>query len=221
MQLRTYIAFLFTIAISFAANAQRDNESCGIILGKPLTNAYGPYDFRDPNYASNVNLVVGAHFKKNIEQLKSNKAGTGTAHADLDYTLRALPNHHRALYAIAKLERQDRAKVAADGIFRRTEIYTAECYFKRAIYFRPQDPIPHMLFGMHLHLVGKLAEAEINYLNALNIDPNNPEILYNIGLLYVDLGDIDNAKKYANLAYEMGFPLEGLKLKLLEMQQKK
>lgn len=40
------------------------------------------------------------------------------------------------------------------------------------------------------------------------------EIHYFLGLLLVDLGDLDNAVEHARRAYELGYPLPGLKTKL-------
>jgi tetratricopeptide (TPR) repeat protein len=40
------------------------------------------------------------------------------------------------------------------------------------------------------------------------------EICYNLALISLELGDIDDAEKYAKLAYEQGFPLPGLRTKL-------
>ncbi|WP_286264214.1 tetratricopeptide repeat protein [Thalassotalea atypica] len=214
----TYYALLaisiFTVLFSPNATAFRDNETCGIISGAPLTNSYGPFDFRNPNNKDNVHLVLGAHFKKNIERLESSKSGKGTAHGDLDYTLRALPNHHRALYAVSTLERRDLKQLQPGETLRRTNMYTAACYFKRAIYFRPKDPIPYMLYGIHLKYLNNLSLAENYYLQAYELDPKNPEIQYNLGLLYVEIGDLKQAKHFAKLAYDNGYPLLGLKHKI-------
>lgn len=40
------------------------------------------------------------------------------------------------------------------------------------------------------------------------------EICYNLGLILIELGEIDEAEKYAKLAYELGYPLPGLRAKL-------
>jgi hypothetical protein len=49
------------------------------------------------------------------------------------------------------------------------------------------------------------------------MDGKSAEICYNLGLLSLELGEIDDAEKYAKLAYEQGFPLPGLRKKLQEL----
>lgn len=171
--------------------------------------AYGPYDYTNPNHKNKLPIVIGAHFTSDVERLIRGSTSS-TPHADIRYTLHAIPNYHPALYAISKLERRE-------GIVKKT-MYSSNCYFKRAIYFQPKDAISRMLFGMHLHLSKKFKEAEVQYINALDIQPENPEIHYNLGLLYVDLNDIKKAKYHADIAYGKGYPLRGLanKIKLLK-----
>ena len=70
------------------------SEPCG-----SLVNGYGPFDYRTS--AKQLDIVEKYHFTSDVESLKHGKAGyLGT---DLDYTLRASPNHHRALMAMVNL----------------------------------------------------------------------------------------------------------------------
>ena len=43
------------------------------------------------------------------------------------------------------------------------------------------------------------------------------EICYNLGLISLELGEVDEAEKYAELAYEQNYPLPGLRNKLERM----
>ena len=52
------------------------------------------------------------------------------------------------------------------------------------------------------------------YEQAIALMPNSPEPHYNLGLLYVDLGDLTKAAEQADRAYALGYPLDGLKRKL-------
>lgn len=45
-------------------------------------------------------------------------------------------------------------------------------------------------------------------------DGGSAELVYNLGLVSYELGDLDAAEKYANEAYAAGFPLPGLRRKL-------
>jgi len=42
------------------------------------------------------------------------------------------------------------------------------------------------------------------------------EIQYNLGLYMLDLGDVEAARQYAEAAYRLGYPLQGLKKRLAE-----
>ncbi|WP_147302619.1 tetratricopeptide repeat protein [Thalassotalea euphylliae] len=195
--------FITLVLSNKVIGANRDNTTCGIEQGVPLQNAYGPWDFTNPAHSSKLPIVLGAHFTSNVEKLKSGQ--TGKLIADIDYTLRAIPNYHRALYAMAKHQRIE--KMAFRNI---DKYYTADCYFKRALYFQPNDAISHMIYAIHLQQTQRLEEAKEHYRVALTLLPENPEINYNAGLLYVKLGDLVKARQHAEVAYQQGYPLQGL-----------
>jgi len=45
-------------------------------------------------------------------------------------------------------------------------VWTAECYFQRAIAFRPNDPVVHLVYGIYLHKAHRLQDAERAYQSA-------------------------------------------------------
>lgn len=193
-----------------------------------LANAFGPFDYRDPSVRQGSSpplwLVEMAHFTPSVENLI--KGNTGAIIGDIDYTLRAFPNHPRALYSISRYERQQIAKSRSQG-----KIYTpplnegrgwpssAECYFDRAIRWRPNDPNVRLIYGIHLHLMGKLDEALRQYQFSERIQPNSSDLNYNMGLLYFDFKQYSLAKQYAKRAYELRYPLPGLRRKLAGIGQ--
>ena len=133
---------------------------------------------------------------------------TGAIGGDLDYTLRAFPNHHVALMAMAKLgEKQKTAKPPGAK-------YGVECYFQRAIRFRNDDEIVRILYASYLSKAGKRAEAlsQLNEASQLGSDSANAN--YNMGLIFYELKEYDKALTYAHKAYHLGFPLPGLRDKL-------
>lgn len=204
---------LLTLLISNTCFAlKKNNMTCGIRYGFPLTNAYGPIDYTDPSAHPHTKIVLDVHFTPDVERLISGAAGYLAA--DIDYTLRAIPNYHRALYAMSKYER------ALGHVPNTAHAYSAECYFKRAIYFQPKDALSHMLYGMHLHSIKKFKKAEVQYKKAIVLDELNAEINYNIGLLYLDMGDLEKAKIYSKKAYNAGYPLKGLHNKLQKYNKK-
>ncbi len=208
-----YLIGLLLLAINVPAlAAQKNNQTCGITPGKPITNSYGPFDWTNPEHAPKFPIVINAHFTPQVERLI--EGSTGALPHDIDYTLRAIPNHHRALNAMSRFEIQGKK---TPGAFSR--YYSADCFFKRAIYFQPADATTRMLYGMHKHQLKNLDEAEALYLQALAISPKNPEIHYNLGLLYVDKSVLDKAKKHAKVAYAAGYPLPGLNNKIARAEK--
>ena len=71
--------------------AQVVNGGCGA-----LQNAFGPFDYRTER-GYNLDVVESYHFTPPVEALI--RGSSGTIGGDLDYTLRAFPNHDRALNA--------------------------------------------------------------------------------------------------------------------------
>ncbi len=49
------------------------------------------------------------------------------------------------------------------------------------------------------------------------LEGRSAEICYNLGLISLEMGDIDEAEEFAQLAYQLGYPLPGLRTKLVEM----
>jgi tetratricopeptide (TPR) repeat protein len=197
--------FVILLLIVYSSQGNAD-ESCNRLSGNL-------FDYNDliaqwPDVYNFSPNVGGLHFKPQVERLES--GATSTIMGDLDYILRAIPNHHRALWAVSRYERRFGMK---------GEYPPAECYFKRAIEFRPNDPAVHLIFGMHLHLSGKLDEALKEYKISEQIFPNSPELYYNMGLLYFDRKEYALAKQHAQKAYQMGYPLPGLRNKLKSIGQ--
>lgn len=174
-----------------------------------LENAYGPYDYTDSNdRQKNLAIVEQYHFTPNIENLV--RGNSGHVGGELDYTLRAFPNHHRALAALAKLALRDKTVKPVGAK------YSVECYFDRAIRFKPNDTAVRAIYSNYLLKLGQTDKA-IDQLNvAVGLQPEDPTINYNLGLLYVQKKDYGQARTYAKKAYELGFPLPGLKNKLVE-----
>lgn len=172
-----------------------------------LRNPYGPYDYRDPvNKAERLPIVETFHFTEGVESLR--EGASGSVLGDLSYTLRAFPNHHRALSAIGRY-------ALGGGTFPyNSTIPSAECYFRRAIVFRPEDEAVHVIYANYLFKSGDRESARVQYEEALRLAPASVEINYVSGLFFVEVGEIDRAKSLAKVAYDNGYPLPGLKNKI-------
>ncbi len=213
----TSVLIILVFTSSETEAGKRDNTTCGIVSGQPLKNAYGPFDYTNQAHQEKLPIVIGAHFTREVATLKRGTTQT-TPHGDIDYTLRAIPNYHPALFAASQLEKNERNTLSAGKIFQ-PKYFTAECYLKRALYFQPKDHVSRMLYAMYLQQNKNYKKAEKEYLFALSFKPKDPELNYNLGLLYVYMGLIKKAEKHAELAYSAGHPLPGLKNKIDTLQQ--
>jgi uncharacterized protein (TIGR02996 family) len=192
------------VILADAASAQPLPPHCGA-----LTNAYGPFDYR--NDKSKLPIVEGAHFTMSVEMLI--KGNGGYLGGDLDYTLRAFPNHHRAL--VSMMRYGDRLK--ATKVPHAT--YEVECYFLRAVALHPDDTTARMLYVNYLKQQGRprdaLRQLAVTELHA----GDNAFTHYNMGLLYLELGEPAAARKHAHIAKAKGFLRADLKDRLVAAGQ--
>ena len=173
----------------------------------PTPGQFGPFDYNDPdNKGHNLQIVEQYHFSPSVQLLAHGESGS--VGGDLDYVLRAFPNHPRALNSMANLaikEKKDRPNGAH---------FTVGCYFERAFAFAPSDAVIHMVYANYLYQIHKDNAALEQDAEAEKLYPQNANILYNECLLYFNLKDYDKSLAYAQKAYAAGFPLPGLRNKL-------
>jgi tetratricopeptide (TPR) repeat protein len=194
-------ALLVAMALPMRVMAQSSvGGGCG-----GLENAYGPFDYSDPlDKADKLNIVERYHFTAQVENLVAGQSGALVM--DIDYTLRAFPNHARALWAMARYQMaMGRAWSPSD------HFYSMDCYFDRAERWRPGDATVWMIHGMYLAKQGRNRDAVEQYERALALQSDSPEINYNAGLNFVELKQFDRARETANKAYSQGYPLPGLR----------
>lgn len=205
--------FLFFL---FARNAVALNP-CG-----ELDKSYGgPFDYTDTKSKTRLELVQKFHFTPEVENLIRGKS-TMRILGDLNFTLNAFPNHHRALNAVSKYEIMRKEQAAKGGKPYDTENEggrSVDCYFDRAIRWRPNDPNVHLLYGIHLHRLSKFDQALAAYKISERLQPNSSDLQYNMGLLYFDMKQYALAKEHARKAYQLGYPLPGLRKKLAGVGQ--
>ena len=165
----------------------------------------GPLDYTSSSDRKDVTFgqVEGSHFPPSVENLI--KGHRGNLGGDLDYTLRAIPNHHRALYSVIRY---------ALAYKKNSLEAPPECYLQRALAFKPDDAVVHMLFGIYLQRKSKFSLALEQYQIAEKLAPNFAELHYNLGLLYFELKQYNKALVQARQAYSRDYPLPGLKNKL-------
>lgn len=188
-------------AQTVAANAF---NACG-----SLTNAYGPYDYRTDK--DSLPIVENAHFPPIVENLIAGHRGY--LGGDLDYTLRAFPNHHRALVSVMNYGLRQKTEQPKDLP------RPVECYFERAIRFRPQDALTRLIYATYLKRHDRLDEA----LQQVKVASEFPDLLpitrQNIGLFYVESNRFDMARAMAWRNLESGIRSEVLIAKLIAAGQ--
>jgi tetratricopeptide (TPR) repeat protein len=166
--------------------------------GDPFRNHFGPWDYRSAERA-NVAIVEKHHFTPGIEAMIQPVNTTMREMAqDVQYTLNVFPNHHRALLTMARLSDKHLADPPPGSA------YSVDCWFDRAIRFRPDDTVVRSLYALQLAKRKRLPEAEAQLEAAVAAAKDNPLSHYNIGLVYFDIGNPERALAQAHKAMAMG-----------------
>ena len=164
-------------------------------------------DYTNAHDRRNLALVEAFHFTPDIEALTRAAIRPGE---NIATTLEHYPNHHRALAAMARLGQRERAAKVIGAP------WPVDCYFERALRYRPDDAKVRVVFSNHLLETGRIDAALAQMREAVRIDAGDPASHYNLGILLVMRGQFQEAEVHARKAYERGFPLPALKNKLLE-----
>ena len=90
--------------------------------------------------------------------------------------------------------------------------------FENAIAARATDPSPYSALALMHRKRNELNLArDVLIRGDKAMGGKSPEIHYNLGLILLELGDADGAMGYAKKAYLEGYPLPGLKKKLVKI----
>lgn len=183
-----------------------------------LEASFGPFDYRPDKYVyettygshkARVNIVERAHFTIETEMLVSRKSGLVVAPgADLSYTLKVFPNHHRALLTLIALSEKEKVDKPRDSI------YTVDCWFRRALTWTPDDNVVKMIFSTYLLKTNRRKEAEEQLEIAARQAGENVFTHNNLGLVYYDMKMYDKALFHAHKTYELGMTIQTLKEQL-------
>jgi tetratricopeptide (TPR) repeat protein len=166
----------------------------------------GPHDYRvvrDKRLA----IVEQYHFTPGVETLARGSSSEAIG-SDLTFTLRAFPNHHRALLAMVRLSERLRSEQPPGSAF------TVDCWLERSVRFAPDDTVARMIYANYLRKRNRSAEAlaQMDRVEALAGD--SPFTHYNAGLLLVEMKQFDRALAHAHKAYALGFQRTELRDKL-------
>jgi tetratricopeptide (TPR) repeat protein len=199
--------FITIMLLSGTALAQNQEapSACGTLRS---AGQYGPYDYRTDR--DKLPIVLGAHFTPEVEALIRGTTSARPGH-DIDYTLRAIPNNHRALIAMMRLAEKEKTTQPSGSH------YSVQCWFERAIQFSPDDTIVRMIYSTYLNSKGRLPEAITQLEIATSYAKDNAFTHYNIGLHYFDIKDYDKALLSAHQAMQLGFTQTALKERLISV----
>jgi hypothetical protein len=186
--------------VSLRAAAQTGPQACG----NPFRNHFGPYDFRTAP-AETRKLVEDYHFTPGVETMTRPKNTMRSDMAqDVAYTLKVFPNHHRALVTMVRLAQRERRDPPPG-----TDI-TIECWFDRAVRFRPDDTVARSLYAQFLARSNRKADAERQLRFAQGHATDNALSHYNIGLVAMEAGLHQLALEQAHRALALGLPRQEL-----------
>lgn len=196
--------------------AQLGEGACGPVPLPGQTILYDYLNQDDPFVAGNMKLLWEHHLSNVDPDIANGRIQD--ALYQLDFTLRYCPNHYWALRKIVQIQKANPGVVYDPGRGK-TDVPTEfdptpECYFDRALRFQPRDPNMHLLFGIYYQQMRKLDDALDQYRLAEAMQPGSSEVQYNMGLVYFEQKQYDEAAARARRAYELGYPLPGLKNKL-------
>jgi tetratricopeptide (TPR) repeat protein len=197
-------AYWMLASLSTSALAQQAPSACGPIGAGSVT--IGPYDYRTDR--KEVDFINGNHFQPQVQALIGGVSGP--IGGELDFILRHIPNHHQALVLLMKYG--EKLKWApAPGMH-----YPYECYYERAIRWRSDDAIVHLIYATYLNKFSRTQEALAQVAHAIALDEPNGFTQYNAGLIYLEMKQYDLALAQAHKAEALGFTRSALRNGLMK-----
>ena len=188
-----------TCAIAWVSFSSAIAQSGPEVCGNPFINHYGPYDYRTAGPTVRK-IVEEVHFTPGIETMTRPKNTMfHEMGQDVEYTLSVFPNHHRALITMERLSirwKQDPAPGSKLPV---------ECWFDRAVRYRPDDTVARALFAQFLGRRNRSADAVRHLEFASDQAKENALSQYNIGLVFLELGQHERALRQAHRALSMGY----------------
>lgn len=103
-------------------------------------------------------------------------------------------------------------------MYEQGELGEALTLLKSTITAQPTTDVLYSAAAVMQRKLGHLEQAKEMLLTGYNaVGGRSAEINYNLGLILIELGELDQAVKYAEQAYALGFPLQGLRTKLQDL----
>ena len=194
------VAIRLLAAAVLLAGAGAAAQTGAQICGNPFVNHFGPWDYRTAKQADR-DIVERVHFTLGIETMTQPKNTMRHEMAgDVSYTLGVFPNHHRALLTMQRLSVRWKSDPPPGTTL------SVDCWYDRAVRFTPEDTVVRALYARFLAERDRKPEAVHQLDVAVTHAKDNPFSHYNLGLVYLELGEHEKARSRALEARELGFP---------------
>lgn len=154
----------------------------------------------DANSVQRIKVVEQYHWEPGLQAERRNDFVD--AYGSWDFILRWVPNHIPAL------------RKMIDLVIRHKRPDLVLPYLDEAVAFCPTCTDVILLYGIYYHRVGQPDKAIEKYKNALKTNAYSIDAHYNLGLALFEKGKLAEANEHAQLAYEYGHRLPGLRKKL-------
>lgn len=185
---------MFASSAAAQQKASRGTEDSSHPCGKIYTNHYGPLDYNTQK--NSVAVVEEFHFTPRVRAALG--GSTGSFGQDINYTLKAVPNHAVALVSL--MQWVERAKLDQTPGME----WPIECYFERATRFQPADTVVRGLYATFLGRRNRKADALRQLDIAVTHAGDRALSHHNIGLVYFELGEMEKALALAHKARALG-----------------
>lgn len=196
--IRTLLGLMAVTMMVLPATGQAQPAQ-GSICGNPFVNHFGPWDYTTAR-REDIELVERFHFTPGVESMTRPATTTfGTMAADVAYILQVFPNHHRALLTMQRLAQRHKADPPPGSQL------SVECWFDRALRFRPEDTVSRALYARYLASKGRKPEAKLQIDEAVRHAGDDPLSNFNLGMVYFELGAFEEALAQAHKAAEFGY----------------
>jgi tetratricopeptide (TPR) repeat protein len=176
-----------------AAKAQEAENACGPVGIGSVSE--GPYDYRVDR--KRVEFIESNHFQPQVQALI--RGVSGPIGAELDFLLRHVPNHHKALLLL--ITYGEKLKWTQPNGLR----YPYECWYERAIRWQPNDAVVRMIYAIYLNKRSRANDALSLLKSAADLAGDNGFTQYNVGLIYLEMKQYDLALAQAHKALSLGF----------------
>lgn len=191
------------LALAMPAGAQTPGAAA---CGGLDNGSNGPFDYRNER-RDLLAHAEASHFTSGVETLVRGKS-TVYVGGDIHFVLMSFPNHPRALMAMMRLGKKQKSPVPQGAS------YSVECYFERALRFRPNDNVVRMIFATFLSTNARTSEALQQLDNVAAKAGENAFTHYNAGILYFEMKQYDKALAQAHAAMALDFPRTELREQL-------